>query len=79
MTIYDRATKAVTPEEQFEVSLERRVTPVPAAMTLISLHVGLFRCLQSTLREPQKHLGSHTREKFMKRQSKFCPTMEPGA
>ena len=25
MTIYDRATKAVTPEEQFEVSLERRV------------------------------------------------------
>lgn len=25
MTIYDRATKAVTPEEQFEVSLKRRV------------------------------------------------------
>ena len=69
MTIYDRATKAVTPEEQFEVSLERCVTPAPAAMTFISLHVNLppLQMFAIYIKRAAEAFGiTHTREIYEK-------------
>lgn len=69
MTIYDRATKAVTPDEQSEVSLDRHVTPVPAAMTLISLHVGLppLQMFAIYIKRAAEAFGiTHTREIYEK-------------
>ena len=43
MAVYDRATKAVTPEEQFEVRATHKYTPPQSLEVLYSLNiVGLL-------------------------------------